>query len=89
MSQFYLSVVCTNPCLQWKRLSEVLPETRWAKGKADGMTHVAAGHIMNDDLESAEAGLANGTSSFHKVCQSFLPGCLRSRLIALDVKDAG
>ena len=27
----------------------------------------AAGHIMNDDLESAEAGLANGTSSFHKV----------------------
>ncbi len=28
----------------------------------------AATHIMNDDLESAEAGLANGASSFHKVC---------------------
>ncbi len=27
----------------------------------------AATHIMNDDLESAEAGLANGASSFHKV----------------------
>ncbi len=27
----------------------------------------AATHIMNDDLESAEASLANGTSSFHKV----------------------
>ena len=24
-------------------------------------------HIMNDDLDSAEAGLANGNSSFHKV----------------------
>ena len=28
----------------------------------------AATHIMNDDLESAEAGLADGASSFHKVC---------------------
>ena len=27
----------------------------------------AATHIMNDDLESAEAGLADGVSSFHKV----------------------
>lgn len=39
------------------------------KDKADGMPHVAAKHIMDDDLESAEAGLANGNSSFHKVCQ--------------------
>lgn len=29
----------------------------------------AAAHIMNDDLESAEAGLADGASSFHKVCR--------------------
>ena len=27
----------------------------------------AATHIMNDDLESAEAGLTDGVSSFHKV----------------------
>ena len=27
----------------------------------------AATHIMNDDLQSAEAGLADGASSFHKV----------------------
>ena len=27
----------------------------------------AASYIMDDDLESAEAGLANGNSSFHKV----------------------
>ena len=40
------------------------------KNKADGMSHVAAAHIMDDDLESAEAGLANGNSSFHKVCYS-------------------
>ena len=36
---------------------------------------------MDDDLESAEAGLANGSSSFHKVCQILLLGCLGSRLI--------
>ena len=27
----------------------------------------ATEYIMNDDLEGAEAGLAHGTSSFHKV----------------------
>lgn len=45
------------------------------------MLGVAAAHIMNDDLESAEAGLANGNSSFHKVCQIISLGCLVSRLI--------
>lgn len=51
--------------------------------KADGMPCVAAAHIMNDDLESAEAGLTNGISSFHKVCQILLFGCLGFRLIGL------
>lgn len=36
---------------------------------------------MDDDLESAEADLTNGNSSFHKVCQILLLGCLVSRLI--------
>lgn len=32
----------------------------------------AAAHIMNDDLESAEAGLANGTSAFHKLAKGMV-----------------
>lgn len=32
--------------------------------------NVAALHIMNDDLESAESGLSQGSSVFHKVCAS-------------------
>lgn len=32
----------------------------------------AATYIMNDDLESAEAGLKDGASSFHKVCDLLL-----------------
>lgn len=51
------------------------------------MPDVAAAHIMNDDLESAEAGLANGISSFHKVCLRFLFGCLGSRLIGLEDEE--
>ena len=31
----------------------------------------AATHIMNDDLESAEEGLNQGNSSFHKVRMIF------------------
>ena len=37
----------------------------------------AVTYIMNDDLEGAEAGLANGNSAFHKVWYeplSRLPG---------------
>lgn len=30
---------------------------------------LAATHIMNDDLESAEAGLNEGDSSYHKVSE--------------------
>lgn len=51
------------------------------------MPHVAAAHIMNDDLESAEAGLANGTSAFHKVCRTFLLGCLGFRLISFGDEE--
>ena len=40
----------------------------FAKDKADGVHYLAAAYIMDDDLESAEAGLASGDSSFHKVC---------------------
>ena len=45
------------------------------------MPDVAAAHIMDDDLEKAEAGLADGNSSFHKVCYLLLSGCFGSRLI--------
>lgn len=31
----------------------------------------AVTHIMNDDLEAAEAGLTSGNSSFHKVHSKF------------------
>ena len=31
----------------------------------------AVTHIMNDDLEAAEAGLTSGNSSFHKVHSIF------------------
>ena len=42
---------------------------------------------MDDDLESAEAGLANGSSPFHKVCQMrFLRG-LDFRLIGFRHKE--
>ena len=69
----------TDIFLQWRRLFEVILRTRYEKDKADGMPDTAAAHIMNDDLESAEAGLTDGTSSFHKVCQipfsdAFVPG---------------
>lgn len=43
----------------------------------------AVTHIMNDDLESAEAGLANGASSFHKVPYLF-SGCPVTRLTGLE-----
>lgn len=42
---------------------------------------------MDDDLEGAEAGLANGNSSFHKVCQIFLLRCLGSRLIGFGDEE--
>ena len=51
------------------------------------MPNVAATHIMDDDLESAEAGLANGNSSFHKVCQVLLHRCLSARLISFGDKE--
>ena len=35
----------------------------------------AVTHIMNDDLEAAEAGLTNGNSSFHKVHSEILAYC--------------
>ena len=57
------------------------------KDKADSKPDVAAAHIMDDNLESAEAGLANGTSSFHKVCQILLLGCLGSRLIGFGDEE--
>jgi hypothetical protein len=49
----------------------------------------AVTYIMDDDLEGAEAGLANGTSTFHKVRLSHNPCCLVSRLIGLEEKNAG
>ena len=70
--------------IQWRLLSEVTPKNEdpsVGKRKADGLPHVAAAHILDDDLEGAEAGLADGTSSFHKVCRMLLLGCLASRLI--------
>ena len=70
--------------MQWRLLSEVTTQNEDLsvdEGKADGLPDVAAAHIMDEDLEGVEAGLANGTSSFHKVCRMFLLGCLASRLI--------
>ena len=43
---------------------------------------------MDDDLEGAEAGLANGTSSFHKVCHILFLGCLGSRLIGFGDEES-
>ena len=60
-----------DPYLQWRPPYEVLlknQDSMSKNDKADGMPDAAAAHIMNDDLEGAEAGLANGNSSFHKVC---------------------
>lgn len=57
--------------------------------EADGMPSIAATYIMDDDLESAEGGLANGNSSFHKVRQILPLGCLASRLMALGMKFVG
>ena len=59
----------------------------FAKDKADGVHYIAAAHIMDDDLESAEAGLASGDSSFHKVCHEILLGCRGSRLIGFGIED--
>ena len=42
---------------------------------------------MDDDLESAEAGLANGSSSFHKVRQIPPLRCLDSRLIGFGHEE--
>lgn len=41
----------------------------------------AVTHIMNDDLEAAEAGLTNGNSSFHKVHSMFPAYCLNYGLM--------
>ena len=59
----------------------------FAKDKADGVCYIAAAHIMDDDIESAEAGLASGDSSFHKVCHKILLGCRGSRLIGFGIED--
>ena len=59
----------------------------FAKNKADGVHYIAAAHIMDDDLESAEAGLASGDSSFHKVCYTIPRGCRGSRLIGFGIED--
>ena len=37
----------------------------------------AVTHIMNDDLEAAEASLTNGNSSFHKVHSRVASYCLK------------
>lgn len=74
----------TDLYLQWRRPFEVISTTLdlgFEKDKADGIPDVAAAHIMDDDLESAEDGLASGNSSFHKVRQMILLGCLGSRLM--------
>ena len=49
----------------------------------------AVTYIMNDDLEGAEAGLANGNSSFHKVDTKFPAYCLSYGLIISIWKNAG
>lgn len=69
----------TDLRLQWRQPFEVLPKIQMPnveKDKADRMLSSAAAHIMDDDLESAEAGLANGNSAFHKVCGTLLLSCL-------------
>lgn len=79
----------TDLYLQWRRPFEVLSTTLdlgFEKDTADGMPYVAAAHIMDDDLESAEDGLASGNSSFHKVRQMILLGCLGSRLIGFGAE---
>ena len=87
--QSHLIVGRTDLCLQWRRLFEVISQTTIPldKDKADSKPDVAAAHIMDDDLEGAEAGLANGTSSFHKVCQILLIGSLGSRLIGFGDEE--
>lgn len=49
----------------------------------------AATHIMNDDLEGAEAGLTNGNSSFHKVGPESPAYCLNYGLMVSIGKNAG
>lgn len=49
----------------------------------------AATHIMNDDLESAEAGLTNGNSSFHKVDRKPPAHCLNCGLMVSVRKNVG
>lgn len=68
------------PLIRWTRWPNhkiVLPHSKQATEPPLKCLKVesamrAVTHIMNDDLESAEAGLANGTSSFHKVPYPFL-----------------
>ncbi len=70
--------------MQWRQPSEVFLQAKHLKvekAEADGVPDTAVAYIMDDDLESAEAGLANGSSSFHKVCRTFLLGRLGSRLM--------
>ena len=45
---------------------------------------VAAMHIMNDDLQAAEDGLADGNSSFHKVLHI---AQIHSSLRLIDIKE--
>ena len=49
----------------------------------------AATYIMNDDLEGAEAGLTNGSSSFHKVDLETPTDCLNYRLMVSTRKNVG
>ena len=49
----------------------------------------AATHIMNDDLEGAEAGLTNGNSSFHKVDRKPPAHCLNYGLMASNRENMG
>ncbi len=49
----------------------------------------AATYIMDDDLQGAEAGLANGNSTFHKVRGYNQPARLLSKLIDSAEKSFG
>lgn len=50
-------------------------------GEASGIltVRIAATSILNDDVDGAEQGLAQGSSSFHNVCAVFSinPAALR------------